>query len=366
MNLLIAGNLVNNGYYLAKLLRANGISVDLLTKRNSQKDDPKFFDSEMVEYPDWIKFWNVSKWGWKIKIINLMRKYDLIQASTELPIFALMSQRPFIALTTGSDIIELAHQKSIRGFLIRLAYKKAKAVIFGGPYMYPSIQKLNIKKSIFIPLIWDYQKFSPSQIRKDSKEKFTIFHPTGHRWNQKKNDIFLRAFALLAKNRNDVHLILIKRGSDFSKSMEILKNANVEDKITVIPNSIPQRDLQKYYIKSDVIVDQFVVGSTGLIGQEAMACEKPVIQYVDKGLYEKFYAEVPPIINASSEKEIYEVLLTLIENRKHSDNIGKLSRKWLEKYHNPEKIIKKYMYLYQAIVDNVSFTTLKDEIEKMD
>ena len=364
MNLLIAGNLVNNGYYLAKLLRANGISVDLLTKRNSQKDDPKFFDSEMVEYPDWIKFWNVSKWGWKIKIINLMRKYDLIQASTELPIFALMSRQPFIALTTGSDIIELAHKNNIRGFLIRLAYKKAKTVVFGGPYMYPSIEKLNIKKSIFIPLIWDYQKFYPSQTRKYNKEKFTIFHPTGHRWNQKKNDIFLRSFARLAKNRNDIHLILIKRGPDFAKSMEILKNANVEDKISVIPHSIPQKDLQKYYIESDVVVDQFVVGSTGLIGQEAMSCEKPVIQYVNKELYEKFYAEVPPIINASSEKEIYDALLSLIEDRDYAEKIGKLSRKWLLKYHDAEKIIKKYIYLYQAIADNVSFKTLKSEIQK--
>ena len=157
---------------------------------------------------------------------------------------------------------------------------------------------------------------------------------------------------------------MINRGSDFQKSKMILEKENILDKVTIIPKAVPQYNLIEYYNKSDVVVDQFLVDSTGLIGQEAMAYEKPLIQLVNEELYQKFYSEIPPILNASNEKQIYDKLVLLKENASLAKNIGIKSREWLLKYHNTEKIIKKYIYLYQAIADNVSFKTLKNEIQK--
>ncbi len=366
MKLLIAGNLANYGYFLTKTIREFGIDAHLLMPKFPVKSqDPLHFENDLTEYPEWIDFWNNKSANWKYQIIKKMREFDLIQSSTELPIFSLFSGKPNISFTTGSDIVELAHKNNLKGFLLRIAYKKSKVVIFPGLYMYESVVKLKLKNAIFIPPLWDYKKFSTKEISRSRNKRFTIFHPTGHSWRQKGNDIFLRAFVKLVKKYPEIHLILINRGEDFQKSKSIIGKESFKKNITIIPDSIPQNRIKEYYLKSDVVVDQFYFGSTGLIGQEAMSCEKPLIQYMDEGLYKKFYSEIPPIINASTEKQIYEELMKLIEDQTLGEKIGKESREWLLKYHNVEKNIQKYLFVYNAIHDGMEFEKISEHVNSM-
>lgn len=365
MKFLLAGNLANHGYFLAKLLRKNGFYVDLLARKDSQiTEDPKFLDKDLTDYPEWIEFWNGKKSGWKLQILKIMRKYDLIQASTELPIFAYTSGKPFISFTTGADIVKLANEKSVKGILLKMAYKKSRVLIFPAPYLYKYVKKLKIKRSVFLPLLWDYEKFQ-SNIEFKKNEKFTIFHPTNHVWYYKKNDRFLKAFVKFSKENKRAHLILINRGPDFEKSLKILEKPITKEQVTILPQTLPQSELVNYYHKSDVIVDQFGVGSTGLIGQEVMACGKPLMQYIDDSLYEKFYSEKPPILNAQSEDEIYQKLSSLVNDPSLGKQIGKKSQEWILKHHNHEKIIQKYIYLYNTINDKVEFNKIQETLSEM-
>jgi glycosyltransferase involved in cell wall biosynthesis len=366
LKLLIAGNLVNYGYFLTKNIREHGIDAHLLMEKYPKKSqDPLYFENNLLDYPEWIEFWDNKNWNWKYQIIKKMRRFDLIQSSTELPIFSLFSEKPNISFTTGSDIIELAQENSIRGFLLRLAYRKSKLVIFPGLYMYKSIKKLKIKNALFIPPLWDYNKFYSQDVHQNKESKFTIFHPTGHTWHQKGNNIFMKAFVRISKNYPKVHLIMVKRGDDFQKSKMILDKENLQDKVTIILDTIPQNKIKEYYNKSDVIVDQFVLGSTGLIGQEAMACEKPLIQFIDEELHKKFYPEIPPIMNASTEEQIYEKLVQLIEDDSLGRKIGKRSREWLLKYHDIEKIMKKYIFIYNAVNDKMKFPKILENFNSI-
>ena len=362
MRILVAGNLVNTGYHITKLLRTKGIDAELLMKRNDWPiNDPKTFD-DISDYPEWIKFWDGKRKDWPFEIIRTMRKYDIVHASTELPIFSLFAGRPYLAMATGADIYELAHENSLKGLLLRQAYKKARVVVPTGTFMNPSINKLRINNALFIPLLWDYTKFSPNRKITEDNEKIIIFHPTNQDWNDKGNDKFLRAFVRLSKKFNNVHLILIKRGKDFESSRKILEDKYSQDKFTILPQTLAQKDLSEWYLKADIIVDQFIVGSIGLIGQEAMACEKPVISYIDKDLHGKLYGEIPPIINAQTEDEIYDSLLQLMNDRNMIKKIGVESRKWLLKFHNSDLIIKKYILIYEAMENNAKFQTIKDEL----
>ena len=365
MRVIIAGNLVNTGYYIAKLLRTKGIDAELLMKKNDLLiNDPKTFDN-IIEYPDWVRFWDGTREDWAFRIIKIMRKYDIIHASTELPIFSLFTGKPYLAMATGADLYELAHENSLKGVLLRQAYKKARVVVFTGTFMNPSINKLRIRNALFIPLLWDYTKFSPNRNITNDSEKTIIFHPTNQDWNDKGNDKFLRAFVRLTKKFDNVHLILIKRGRDFESSMKILNNNYSQGKFTILPQTLAQKDLSEWYNKVDIVVDQFIVGSIGLIGQEAMACEKPVINYIDKELHEKWYGEIPPIINAHTEDEIYYSLLQLVNDRNMIRKIGAESRKWLLKHHNPDLIIRKYISIYNAIQNNAKFQTIEDELSSI-
>lgn len=359
MHFLVAGNLANHGYFLTKLLRKNGFKADLLARIDVKStEDPKYLDSNLTEYPEWIKFWNGNNPQWKFKVVSLMRGYDLIQASTELPIFAYLSRKPFISFTTGADIAKLASENSVKGFILRRAYHDSKVVIFPAPYLYKYVQRSKIKRSLFIPLLWDYEKFL--NIKTQSNEYFTIFHPTNHVFDYKKNDLFLKAFIKIVKENKKVRLIMINRGPDFPKSLELINKSGVAEYVTILPRSIPQSEIANYYAMSDVIVDQFGVGSTGLIGQEVMACGKPLIQYINNDLYCQFYGESPPILNARTEIEIYEKLRDLIVDPSLGLRTGKESQEWILKHHNHESVIKKYINLYNLVYEQASFEKINE------
>lgn len=361
MKLLIAGNIANHSYFLVKLLRKDGIDAELLIKKNPrQTEDPLFSDDQLVDYPSWIRFWDGTKISWKLDIIRIMRKYELIQASTELPIFSQFSGRPYVTYATGADVAKLAFENSMKGRLLRRAYRKTKLLIIGAPYLYKYTTKLKIPNVVFIPVLSDYTKFNPQESLKKNNAKFTIFHPTNHVWDYKKNDRLLRAFVRVAKEKDNVHMILINRGPDFSRSIQILDNPHTINKFTVIDGTVAQSEISKFYNQADVVADQFGVGSTGLIGQEVMACGKPLLQYIDTDLYEKFYGTSPSVINARTEDEIYNALIRLINEPDTGKIMAKRAREWLLKYHNHDKIIKEYIYVYNSILNGTNFETIQE------
>jgi len=350
LRLLIAGNLANTGYYLASKLQNNGIQVDLLMESNPTfESDPK--NSGLLDgkhYPSWIKFYD-KKRGWKKNIIKIMRKYDLILAATEYPIFAMFSLKPFIALATGSDIYELAQSNTLKGFLIRLAYSCAKIVIFTLPTQLPYIQKLNIKKVVFLPLFRRVENVEYEKENIKTKNKFIFFHPTNHLWRVKHNEIFLKAYIKLANSRNDIFLITINRGEDAKKSIELLKTSNIEGKYKILPSTLNQKELSDYYHSSDAIADQFGVGSFGFIGIEVLHIGKPLICYIDLENYRQLYGESPPVINSKNSEEMIDLLKKLIEDRTYYEKVCKYSHDWFMKFHDEDILIEKYTKLIEMI-----------------
>ena len=348
MKILVAGNLVNWGYNFVKTLRENEIDAELLMQRFPKtSDDPKTFE-KLDEYPNWIKFWNNKKWTWKFEVIQIMKKYDLIHATTELPIFAMMSRKPYVAFPTGSDINELAFQKNLKGLLLNLAYKKAKKVILSGPVLVDSARKLKLKNTICMPSPWIKNS---SKIEMSNSIKFIIFYPSRHEWKVKGNNKFLHAYAKICNDTNNIKLILIKHGIDSEKSLKILKQKQCKNKIEIIEKTLDHKSLIKYYNNADLIVDAFPkTDALGLIGLETLSYGKPLMSHIKSEIYKKFYDEIPPIINCDTEEEIYFKLKELVKDKEKCKDIGEKSKKWFERNYNSQKIILKFKLLYESIL----------------
>ena len=110
MKILFAGNMANLGYFIAKQLRIHNVDVTLLMENNPViTSDPTKNDKSLEgKFPTWIKFYDRSSKTWPLQIIREMRKkkYDLIIAFVELPMFAQFSGKPFVVQTQGSDLRE--------------------------------------------------------------------------------------------------------------------------------------------------------------------------------------------------------------------------------------------------------------------
>lgn len=353
--------MANLGYVIARELRKRGIETDLLIEKNPPKgSDPMRFDPTLETYPEWIVFYDKSNSMWKKKVIQIMRnkKYDIIHAYVEFPIFAYLARKTFVANTQGDDFRKMALTNTVRGILLRKAYKKAKAVLFFQPDHLPIFSKLKLNNGIFLPPMWDTEFYHPIEVEKrEFSDKFVIFHPANLDWSDKGNDIFIKAYADFVKRHPEAFLIIVDRGIDSGRTHKLIEDLGVGEKVKFIPGPLKSIELLNYYNMADVVVDQFIAGSLGSIAWESFACEKPVLAYIHDEYFKRLYGESPPIVNAYNISQIIESLETLTD-RKRRENLGSSGRKWLIKYHSSEAFIAKLLSIYNAIINEESLSEL--------
>jgi hypothetical protein len=100
----------------------------------------------------------------------------------------------------------------------------------------------------------------------------------------------------------------------------------------------------------DIFLDQFIAGSYGLASVESMALGKPTLCYIKPSLLKDYPSDLP-IINSSQENLIsnLEMILEDVDMRRE---IGRLSRKYVEKYHDAHLIAGQLKSIYERILKN--------------
>jgi glycosyltransferase involved in cell wall biosynthesis len=343
------------GYVMAKELRKRGIESDLLVPKQFMEgkdeisNNPLSLDEELTDsLPEWVITYDLKKKGWQYTVLRTMRKYDLIHANMELPIFAMMSGKPYIAQSIGDDLRELAFKKSVKGFLLQRAYKKSDAFVFSWPPHKPFVKKLGLKNSEYIPWAWDTSKFSKTKKKNTHDKVLQIFHPLAQNWEMKGNDKFLKAFVKLCKEKENIFLYFVDWGKDSSKARSMLASPEVKERIEIIPGPISRNKMIEYMSKSDILADQFNSGSFTRTGMEALVFGIPLLVNLDISLHESLHDGYPPVINAKDD-EIYTKLKNLLNSKEKLFEIGEKAKKWALNEYNMNKIIEKYITIYEKI-----------------
>jgi len=367
MKILHAGNMMNLGYVNAKYLRQKAIDSELLMETNPPMgSDPLKFDSSLNnQLPSWIYFYDKKKSSWKFHIVKKMREkqYDLIHAYVELPIFSYVSRKPFIVQTQGSDFRELALSNSIRGILLRRAYKKAKLIILSQADHVKLVSKFKINNSIFMPIMWNTDFFSPKHFdKKLVDDKFVIFHPTRQNWQGKKNHILVQGFAEFVKNNPNSILVILNFGPDKDKARNLVSKLGIEKNVNLIEKRLDSTTLLEYYNRCDVVADQFgITGSIGATTLEAMSCQKPMLISVDDELHNRLYGDEIPAIRAIDPKSVSQKL-DMLKDKQTRNEIGKKSREWVLKHHSPEIVTKKLKIVYSSILNDESIINIREKL----
>ncbi len=383
MQVALVGNIAGIGVSTLRFLRSEGINAHLFLshwelgtldmKATHLNDDLRDFihiETRVAGIKNPIKrgLQKIQTLFFYFFLSFQLLHYDVIQSFTgalfsnpiSYLIFGVLKLKPYIACATGSDIREAAFQKNHDGERMRRFFQESKRALYFNIDMVDLVGKLTIPRSEFFPFMIDTKKFSPGHEDKVGpwNEKILFFMPSHLDWgvidnkigrnSTKGNDRFIRAFARYVKQFNDAHAIILDRGPDRVAAKDLVDHLGIKESVTFLPG-LSTEELIKYIRMCDVVVDQFDIGAFGYLGLEAMSCAKPVLIYIKNDCADKCYANRPPVLNAHTEEEIYEKILSMRE-RSLMINVGQRSREWIMKYHDGNFVTCKLIKLYQAII----------------
>lgn len=111
---------------------------------------------------------------------------------------------------------------------------------------------------------------------------------------------------------------------------------------------VPHAEAREWYRRADIIVDQLLIGATGVLTLEAWALAKPCVTYLRRDLFEPFYGVSElPVANATPDT-IEDTLRRLIRDFAWREELARSGRALVERHHDIEHIADRYVALCHA------------------
>lgn len=147
------------------------------------------------------------------------------------------------------------------------------------------------------------------------------------------------------------------KGTSFVlKAIEELKDEKgLKFDFKLIQN-MTQNEARKQYEQADIIIDQLLIGATGVLTLEGWALGKPVAVYLREDLFKPFYGNKNlPIANVNPDN-IKDSLRKLIKDYEWRAELSAQGRKTVEQYHNIEDVADQCLKLYKGLLKKKSIT----------
>ncbi|OPY62546.1 MAG: hypothetical protein A4E56_01268 [Pelotomaculum sp. PtaU1.Bin065] len=284
---------------------------------------------------------------------ELFRYYDIVQGYATDGVFALLCDKhPYIAYEHGT-IRNIPFEPTLQGKLTALTYSLADNALITNCDNIISAQKLNLTNYKFIPhpvneewmgtIEWRNLR---SNLLESLNADFIIFHPARQHWDERRhpdwekgNDILIRGFARFIKEINPKGAaVFVEWGKTVRESKQLLQELGVCDRIKWI---LPQcsRLMLRYIMASDLVADQFFLGSFGSITPKALACGRVSLLYLNEDIHRCCFQEIPPVINAKTSEEVFKGLCEFYIDPNLRAELERKSMQWYKSFH-ANKIIK--------------------------
>lgn len=165
--------------------------------------------------------------------------------------------------------------------------------------------------------------------------------------------INLNKFKNLNYKKNRDKLLVVHAPTDREvKGTEYIINAvydlkNIYDLDFILIENLRNEEALEIYKEADIVIDQLLIGSYGLVAIESMAMGKTVISYINDYMKTKYPIDLP-IISANIDNIKFK-LESLIKKKEQLNEIGEKGRVYVEKYHDINCVSKKIEDIYRKI-----------------
>ena len=112
---------------------------------------------------------------------------------------------------------------------------------------------------------------------------------------------------------------------------------------------MPHEEAKTWYRKADLVIDELRGGTYGLLSVECMAMGKPVITWICDYMRDRLPDDLP-IISANIDT-VRDKILFALNNRDMLEEIGMVGRKYVEKHHDMNVVVKKLVDVYRKLYE---------------
>ena len=365
-NLAVIGNLGNFAFWCWSFRRGEGSPTTLYLTVNEYVTAQNFTkQSEIMLSDPACRIWNVlhryrepEKRPWLFdrcvslvtapRLLAELSSHDGVLTFGTAAIVAQFGRVPYVSVSTGSDLRELAVNGRLLGRLMARGFRGAQYVM--GSYDTASLRAakrvgLMDYRPVRHPI--DTGRHRPADFPQPCRgsRDLIILHPSHQDWtyrgedrsSTKGNDRFFRALSRTVAAGLNPLAIVLRRGVDVRATEELVESLGIQRHVQFRPGA-SRDEIISLYQQADVVADQFDIGAMGGIAREAMACAKPVMVYVHPDVAEGAYDEPPPVINVRTEDEIFKGLMRLSDSN-FRRQMGQKARAWIKRYHTWEEFI---------------------------
>ncbi len=329
-------NIAGKGGYLSEYQRRNGYISDFVVWNEN-----KFFGNHDLclhinKYPKFISIWILFFWFiislLKYNIFHFYYGVSLIPFNLDLPLLKLFRKK-VVMTYCGSDIrlMEIDRLRNPYWNILNdsnnvdnLKNDKKKKIKIRWHAIW--IDKFTASRELY-----DYVKFiiPGKKIINDLWLNFPQIKYNGYQKNK---------IPVIVHAPSDE---IFKGTKYIEKALKELEYEGYEFEYVKLENK-NQDIVEKNIKKSDIVIDQLLIGSFGNLSLEGLANGKIVITFLSDIIKESYFPDIP-IINANIDN-IKDVIKDLLDNCDKWDELKNKGPKWIEKYFNiitiNERVIK--------------------------
>jgi glycosyltransferase involved in cell wall biosynthesis len=264
---------------------------------------------------------------------------------------ALTGFRPILTMSWGFDLMQDAERNAWWRYVTRYTLARSsfftsdcettrqKAIAYG----------MNPNRTVVFPWGVDLDRFVPAFTRHSST--FTVF--CNRSWEPLYGvDVLARAFVKSARQRPELHLMLLGGGSQGSLLRQILTDGCVMERVH-FGGQVSQSELPRYYQMADLYISASHVDGSSVSLMEALACGLPALvsdipanqEWVTEGVNGWLFPDGDADALSAS-------ILRAYDGRKNLPEIGRAARATAEKKadwkENFEKLLRTYDLVLKA------------------
>lgn len=341
-------NIQGNFYSYARYGRGLGLESYVLLPRPDQAFpwyEPGWSDPNARQGdPDWVRRVRAPRnplgaplayLRGEASLVRALRRYDAVVCSGLGLMSARWARRPFVFISFGSDLDQLARQgwsgdpveHARPGWRRRIGYQlrrrryqealphAARAIV--APHQAAWARELGLRELRWMNHVLDLDVFHPLPEAERAAERAALVSrfPGDHLvyvgsrcvWRQpqltdyKGTDLILRTLARLRPRLpGKLRVLVTEKGWDLDETRALVESLGLADAVTWLP-PMPRPELARVYAAADVVLDQFGVGILALVAVEAMAAGAAVFTKLPHVPDAPFYAEPPEFAHADGE-----------------------------------------------------------------